>query len=305
MTQKRIRPRISEELELLRKKRDEAVLAVGKIDREIDEAIAKAKIPQLKVGDFFHSDIKSVNDSNPPRWIAAIITGSNKRGLEPFKISHSSNLGIHCHAQTLIINICPPEYRNNEHEFPPKSFNVEWVFNAKGWSHNLRIKDSQTGKYEKSVGVDRWQIHQLDHTIKYGYSKKNMLQLGYIFSEKEAGLTRLRSELIAPDENDRLLDKYLLNLRYAIKWLIGTVMPSALDSSKDFNGNSIVPFRWYKVMNDYKFFEDEVESGEKVIFLNDGVYDSRLKNICLYHDNSRPRAWHDISFNNLLLISLE
>ena len=37
-------------LKRLRKKRNEAVLAVGKIDREIDEAIARAKSPNLKLG---------------------------------------------------------------------------------------------------------------------------------------------------------------------------------------------------------------------------------------------------------------
>ena len=303
MTKKRRRPRISEELKLLRKRRNEAVLAVGKIDREIDEAIAKAKIPQLKVGDLFINDTIFVNDSTPPRWIAAIITGISKHDIVPLKIRHSTNHGIHCHAQTLIINIYPPDCKYYEYEFPQRPFDVKWVFNAEGWSHNLRAMNKKTGKYENFVGEDRWQIDGLLNNLIHDKSFKYNLGDNYLNQDL--------SSILTPNENAKLLDEGLVKLRLHIAKRYRDRCNSKFEGIKEYdpdwyksniegkesilvsasNGEAIIPLCWYSYEGGL------AESKTDVILLNDGWYKTENSKLthwlnfgCLHTNGSMPKV---------------
>ena len=291
MTQKRIKKtpssgKISEKLKLLRKKRNEAVLAVGKVDREIDEAIAKAKIPQLKVGDVF------VSNSTPSKWFAAIITLSHKPDLEPLKIRHSTNLGIHCRAQTIIINICSPGKMDHEYGYPNIPINLEWIFNSENWHHSRRIRKEKTGEIDK-YPKERWQIHEFQDKFECVSERSIWMSIALSDPKKDLSLVK------APDDNPKHLDKHFLAFRYGILFELCQVLPHGNIEARDCNQSLIVPLRWYKVTRQVRYFKKQLNYGECVIFLHDGLYNSKLQIIFLYSHISKNGAF---SFNSFQLI---
>jgi hypothetical protein len=274
-------------LKRLRKKRNEAVLAVGKIDREIDEAIARAKIPQLEIGDLFVSNTKSVNDSNPPRWVAAIITGKSEHDLQSLKIRQSTNLGIHCSAKTKIINISPPDCKYYEYEFPQSPLDLKWKFNSKNWHY--KPSNIEKSIKDKNLSIkDRWQIDGLQNNLIHDKSFKYNSESNYLNQDL--------SSILTTHEKIKFLDEGLVKLRLHIAkrykdkcnsffeeiqesdpdWYKSNIIGKESIWVNDTNGKAIIPLCWYS-------YEGAIEENETdVILLNDGWYKT---------ENSKLTPW--------------
>ena len=260
----------------LRAEREQAVLEVGRIDKEINSAMAD--IPPLKAGDVYSTEpFQDMHDN----WVIAYyIIGETQNGL---KVEHSTNNGIHTRAWTLHF-IVEQDYdprdqvgfsRQRQHDM--KVWNTwEYVGHSSRWTLETDL-EHDAPNFLCNLAEDKntkewWGFAAEDEATERHPRPAVHASLS---EELTAGMNDLHMPpYVADDEVRVLVDLKLQPEIYCLRLWAITQLSKGHDGLPDHlfvKGGVAQPFRWYRSSGPNR------DLGGRYILTEDGWLDYDLE----------------------------